>query len=88
MDAFKLLKRKLNLMYADPLKYEVKPNNIVLELELSTSAFEIVRDALIERFNDYPAGRNNTYCDIYTKVDQQNAIEQGRIQKIFPGGVR
>ena len=83
MDAFKLLKRKLNLTYADPLKYEVKSNNVVLEL--STAAFEIVRDALIKRFNDYPAGRNNTYhCDIHTKVDKQNAIES-EVVKVYQG---
>ena len=58
-------------------------SNVVLEL--STAAFEIVRDALIERVNDYPAGRNNTYhCDIHTRVDKQNAIES-EVVKVHQG---
>ena len=83
LNGFNLLKRKL--AHVDPLRYEIKSNNVVLEL--STAAFEVVRKAMIQRFNHYPAGRANTYhCSISVKTDSNNVhVIESETVKVHQG---
>ena len=75
----------------NPLKFEVKSDNV---LELSTAAFELVRGALVTRFNEDPelerstSSREAYYCDTVTsKVDLNHTVES-EVMKVFSGKTR
>ena len=75
----------------NPLKFEVKSDNVVLEL--STAAFELVRGALVTRFNEDPELESSTsreayYCDtVASKVDLNHTVES-EVMKVFSGKTR
>ena len=80
LNAFDLLNKKLECCSLPPITYELKSDNLVIEL--NTASFELVKNAIYGRFvNGTLQSHGEEYhSDITEKRDQQGLIENDVIR--------
>jgi hypothetical protein len=74
LNNIKLLQRKLAATFIEPLTFEYKGDNFVLEC--NSAAVETVRQAMMKRFfhEDYQDKKGQYRCEISQKRDTQNLV--------------
>jgi hypothetical protein len=82
LDSIKLLRKKLEKTMTKPIVCEVKSGNVVMEL--NTSAFQMVRKALVEHFRGEDSDSPYRCGIVSTKCDHNDSVES-EVIKIVHG---